>query len=378
MATPNGLLDMFEYMDSVLNSYVTAVSANFIGSISPIIAAGIGIHYTLIAYAAMRGQETDPIQKIFKEAFTTIFIIALALTAGNYQGIIVNGVAGLTNFITGNITTSSPGSTPSPSLFHAVSMLWGGDIVDYGGKKVPAMTALWEIAKKNPIYYIFPNPDYIVGGLLMMVANVVICLFCIIPYFISKIYIAILLAIGPLFIMGAIWPATRNYFSAWLANLIGNVLTICIVTVVSTFATTAYTNALVKSTQNANDLSSFQPMMVGGATLIIAFFLAMIASQASQQGAQLAGGGMAMDSKGAAGMAIQTFMNSKVMGGGQGGGAKGGAEAGNSMSKAGIGSMVAKGAGVGLVAAAGGITGMAAMATYKGLSRITKGLNKRN
>ena len=123
----------------------------------------------------------------------------------------------------------------------------------------------------------------------------------------ANVGLAIMLSIGPVFILLAIWPATQKYMQAWLGAAIGFILTKVLITAICTVIPTIFEQIINSSMKGMQD-KTLSPVGLSMTVLVVAFSLGFAALHASSLGAQLAGGGASMDSKGVGGMITQLLV----------------------------------------------------------------------
>ena len=193
-----------------------------------------------------------------------------------------------------------------------MDLLWTTTVVlKDTGEKVPMSSALWIIASAHP-YYPLGIPDllYFLAAVIVWFAMAALCIMCILPAFLAKIGFTLMLAIGPLFIFLAIIPYTRNYFASWLSNMLGNLMTLVLVALITTATANMFKVTMTDQLQNLSYEAS-RPLDISLVLFIISFGLGLVSLSASQLGAQLAGGGMALDTKGLAGAIVQAGLINK-------------------------------------------------------------------
>lgn len=291
-------------LDRILATYVNGVSASFSAALGVVVAAAIALQFTLLGLQIVRGEVQDPINKIAGDSLGMVIMAAIALSAGIYQEQIVVLVSGVIEFL---VSVASNGS--AKSVGEAVERIFttdGGSVV-VDGKQIAVNDALWVIALQNPIVLGIPDPTYVIASAFIWLGTALISALCLLPWLLSKVAISIALAVGPLFITLGIWPVTRNYFTSWLSFLVGNIFTGMLVALVCSLAPTAFKEIIVQSLANVGS-ADFNPIQTSLALLVVAIGLAFVALQLSQMGSQLAGGGIALDSKGVAGALVNRIM----------------------------------------------------------------------
>lgn len=192
---------IFNLVDVTLALYIYDTAKAVIDFVKPIFHSLMIIWIAIWGYLAMMGQTNEPLKDGFFRILRLTFIIALGLTLGTYVGLVVDflskGPEEIASVITG---------APSTSL---------GPTLDTLYIKVFQLTdACWDkagILKGNFGMYFIGFAVMILGtGLLLTVAFFLIS---------AKIMTAVLLGIGPIFIVMLLFKGTQRFFESWLSLL---------------------------------------------------------------------------------------------------------------------------------------------------------------
>jgi type IV secretion system protein VirB6 len=288
-------------IDRLLASHVNAVSAHLSGALGGVAIAGLTIYYLMLAYGFARGEVSEPLGRLLKDGLGQLLICTLVF-GGMYQSAIVQFFQTLqTDLITG-VTDGR-----ATSVGTTLDLFFSDFNIPVSGRMVPAHTALYDVALERANAIGIPDLTYMSGALMVSGAFILVATMCLLPALLAKIGLALMLAIGPVFLLLLLWPATRTYFTAWLSATLGFVLTSMLVALVASLAPLAFIEVLTRSLQGIGQ-DDFNALSMGASMLIVGLGLALAALHVSQQGAQLAGGGISMDSKGIAGTIVQTLL----------------------------------------------------------------------
>jgi type IV secretion system protein VirB6 len=192
-------------VESLLTDFVTSRSAALCTDLVPIAITGATIHLMLIELAIIRGETGEPVQTIVWKSLRITVIAGLALSLGMYQSIIMGGAAGIEEAL----IRSMAGSKSVGELVDKMAQ----PFLDLGNQ-------LWNKA----VVGFWPN-----FGLVVAAGSVSIAQFFIISiglgfYLLAKVALALVLAIGPVFILCAMWPATEKYTESWLGQVLNYIL----------------------------------------------------------------------------------------------------------------------------------------------------------
>ena len=300
--------ELEKLIDASLVTYVTATSRAMTAYIVPLSVTINSIYLTTMAHAIARGDVNEPMNKLAKDIVLMVLISAVAFSVGNYQYFVIDGLRALTSDL---ISVVSLGD--AKSIGELLDSLFTGCITPPGESKCHSYsTAMWFLALKNSNAIGFPDTSYMWGQLCVSIGEALIVLGSLIPVILSKCALAILLAIGPIFILGLQWPLTKKYFENWFSAALGNVLTLVLIaaicsiapTIVKKFIQDAFSGAMVEADEILARMDTL---------LLVCMALGVTALHASQKAAHLAGGGVAMDGRGLGAMTAQAMVNKLFM-----------------------------------------------------------------
>lgn len=298
-------------LDTALATYVTATSQAMTVYAFGLAVALTSVYWLFFGLAAMRGDVSEPMSKITKDVVSMLLIAMVILTFGNYQSYVIEVSQALVSDLTSRM---SQGAAQSPGAL--IDAIFAGCITPPGESKcLPPSTVFAFLAKKHESQLGIPEMSYFLANIIMGIAEVIIVVLCLIPILLSKVALSIYLAIGPFFIMLAMFPQMRSYFNSWLSGALGNALTLVIVAGICSIVPVIMKKIIDEAF--TGDLVSIEVLDRTIGALVASIGLGLTALKASQMGAQLAGGGVAMDGGNWLGAAGNMYTNLK--GGGKGG-----------------------------------------------------------
>lgn len=262
-----------EAIDSMLDTFVSSKSEALCTALVPIAVTGGTIHIILMGFAIMRGEANSSIEDFFWKCFRTTFIAGLALSVGTYQSMIVTGAAGI------EVTLIQ-----AMSGFDSV-----GKLVDDMAKPFADLgQQIWSKA----VVGFWPN-----FGLVAAAGSVAIAEFLIISiglgfYLLAKVALVLVLAVGPVFIMCAMWPSTEKFTESWIGQAINyivlKVLVASSIAMLMTFASQFATHVNVEQ-DAVNVLKATSALLIcSGALAVVMLNLPQLAS-ALAGGASISG-----------------------------------------------------------------------------------------
>ena len=260
---------------SVVTVYVTTTSASLAASLLPIAAAGMSLYFIFMGWAIARGEIQEPLSQLVAKCTRTALICAIALVGGQYQFYVVGFINALEGLFTGALgLTTGPGCV-------ATSV---GSLIDCS--IIPLKTLGNKLFADSNLTS-WPNFYLLFCAGLVTVAQFFLVLFSLIPLMVAKVTLGLLLAIGPAFILLALWPATVKFTEAWLSAALSAVMTTVIIAAVVGFMP-AYMNKYSTMVLTNYGATNFLQDVLG--LLIVAVVLAWLAWKAAEFGAQVVGG----------------------------------------------------------------------------------------
>ncbi len=299
-------------LDTALKAYVTTTSTAMTGYVASLSVGLASLYWLVFGLAAMRGDVNEPLSKINKDVVTMLLVAMVVFTFGNYQTFVIESLYGLVADLTQRM---SGGAAQSPGAL--IDAIFANCVTPPGDSKCfPVNTVLAHLANKNANFYGIPDMSFFVASIIMGIAEIVIVVLCLVPILLSKVALAIYLAIGPFFIMLAMFPQLRSYSSSWLSGALGNALTLVIVAGICSVVPVIMKQIITEAF--TGDLAGIEVLNKTLGALVAALGLGLTALKASQMGAQLAGGGVAMDGGNWLGSLGNMYTNMKGRIGGDG------------------------------------------------------------
>lgn len=190
--------------------------------IAPLAAACFGIYIILVCVNYLRGAESEPVMDFGMRMASFAVVIGLGLSASTYVSTIVPIVTG----IGPDIANAISGGTVNAGTMDQLGVRYFG-ILSEGYDTVSQLSgtsylvALPIYLFKAVLLFLGILPFFVIATLLLIVADV------------GSVIVAIL---GPIFFAFALFPATRQYFSAWLNTALSYALMPVIIAVITVVA----------------------------------------------------------------------------------------------------------------------------------------------
>ena len=187
------------WLNDQLTEYLAAKTATVAGSIEPAVVTLATIYVMLWGFLSLTGRVQEPIWEGVKRIFFIAIVLGVGLRLWLYNGVIVdtffNAPVQLAAVITG---ASNPVSV--------IDTIWdkGGTVASNLWNKGGVLDGDFGFYLAGAIVY------FIVGGVT------VYALFLLV---LSRLALALILALGPVFVCLLFFEATRRFFEAWIAQL---------------------------------------------------------------------------------------------------------------------------------------------------------------
>ncbi|MDR2696168.1 MAG: type IV secretion system protein [Deltaproteobacteria bacterium] len=281
--------EIMQAVDTTTSKYISQGVQQIIDAISTPAFALMGLYVVLWGFAHFMGLIKEPITDGVKRFLKVAAIIVLALHFGTYNDYIAKvftkepeqlGIALIKN------TGGASGINSATSLVDVIDGIFN-DIWDLGQK-------YWKAASADTI----PSIGGYLAGAVIMVLAVCVSAYSAFLVVLAKAFMAVLIALGPLFIISIMFEATRKFFESWMGLICNYSLVLILVMAVNGFlVTTLQTYLTTALAGDGENVALLAPVAALG--VISCFVLAQVLSVASALG-----GGVALSTMGAASWAV--------------------------------------------------------------------------
>lgn len=291
MATTTNIFErIFDKVDTALATYVTDTATNVISFTGPIFTSLLIVWIAIWGYMVMFGMTNEPLKEGAFRILRITFIITLGLTVTNYTGIVVDFLGKGPEAISAVVTGLPAGTSADTldNLFYKVFL-----IVDSAWKKAGIMNG-------NFGMYIIAVVVLLVGGLLTLIIAFLILL--------SKVVTAVLLAVGPLFIVLLLFSATQRYFESWIGMVMNFGFILILATAIGQIMASLADSYITVMAATPGALAN----LADASMLCIVFGLCGLTMSQVPSIAAALGGGVALATKGALGGALSAMRPTSI------------------------------------------------------------------
>ncbi|MDQ1922679.1 type IV secretion system protein [Massilia pseudoviolaceinigra] len=192
-------------IDGLVKTFITDTSQNLSGVLAPLAVTGACIYLLLMGYSIMRGDAKESVQTVLWKCFRIALISGLVFGAGEYQGMVVAAVQGLQD----GLIEAISGEATMGSLIDNMMM---------------PFAILGKSLLESAITGYIPAWGYLAAFVLVSLAQAALFVIGIGYYLLAKISLALVLGVGPIFILCAMFPATQKYTENWIGQAMNYVL----------------------------------------------------------------------------------------------------------------------------------------------------------
>ncbi|MEB3047394.1 type IV secretion system protein [Rhizobium mulingense] len=198
------MYQVFSFVDgqfkTPLENFISSGTSNIASWVSGPLTAALTLYIVLYGYLVLRGSVQDPIIEFAFRAMKLAIIVMLVRNAGEYQTYVTNiFFETLPKEISQALNS---GTAPSASTFDS--------LLDKGQK---CAYEIWSRASW-PVDIVTG-----IGGMMVIGASFIVAAIGYIVSLYARLALAIVLAIGPIFIALAMFQSTRRFTESWIGQL---------------------------------------------------------------------------------------------------------------------------------------------------------------
>lgn len=262
---------LFNKIDAVTTTFVSAISSNAIAAITPVVTVGLTLSFITFALLIIRGAVDMPVMEFLSRSVRIAIITSVALAGGLYQTQIAGAIQSSPDDLAQALITSPSSGATAASLIDSAA--------DQGFLRAQEAFEKAGIFGDNGI-------AYAVYGAIIMLATAILVAVGGAFVLLAKIALALLAGLGPLFILALLWQPTQRFFEMWVAQVLNYALLIVLFASVFGFMMSIFTGYM-------GDIKFDGAMNLGyavGGSVILAVAMLIILLQLPTIASGLAGG----------------------------------------------------------------------------------------
>lgn len=214
----NFFSNIFRRIDAAISSFVSLINGNIVDYIIPAVSIGVSISLLWVGTMAVLGSINSPHSELLKRSLVYATITFIAGAGGLYQSQLVDLIMSLPEDL-------------------ATSLLGGGDGASSNVLDMAAGQGFTLAGEALNRFDIFAGSTWGWACLGFAIGAVTIIVVGIGGGFImtAKVALGLLAALGPMFIYALLFEPLRNFFAAWLNNVVQYILLIVMFSAVFKF-----------------------------------------------------------------------------------------------------------------------------------------------
>ncbi|MGC3292460.1 type IV secretion system protein [Pseudomonas aeruginosa] len=252
-----------ETVQNATDAFVSPAASKLMTALQLTALAGVTLYITMTGYAISTGAVEAPFQTFLKQCVKIIIIAAFALTADGYTNSVMGALQGLE---TGLSDALNVGGGNATSIYQVLDQSLGKGMEIVGTCFQKADEAGWNFGAVL---------GWAIAGLVVAIGTVLVSMLGGAVVIVAKFSLAIVFAMGPLFILALMFPMTAKFFDSWFAQVMNYTLTIVIMAVVMTFAMKAYDTFIQGAdfSGSGDDNPMFAALQIGALTGVLIWII---------------------------------------------------------------------------------------------------------
>jgi type IV secretion system protein VirB6 len=205
--------DVFTWMgghiDMLLNTYVLGVVSALMPALTPIALSAMTLWVSFYGWAVLRNEVSESVPTFLWKVFKIGLVLAFALQVGFY----VSNVADTANSLAMSVATTFLPSGVDPATITSPYAL-----LDKFNDDASAQVA--DIAKEASMFRL----DLVLSAGAFSLGSVAFLCIALFVVTLSKVLLAFVIAVGPVFLLCLAWRPTQRFFDSWLSMVLNTVV----------------------------------------------------------------------------------------------------------------------------------------------------------
>lgn len=267
-----------ETVTNATNAFMVPAANELMVKLQYAILAGVTLYITFSGYSMATGAIEAPFWTVIKQWAKVVFIAYFALTADGYHEQVVGTLNGIETGLSDVLKINAAGA-PATSIYQTLD-----EVVNKGAQL--AATAMQQSSDAG--WNLGAAASWFITGIFVSVGTLIFAIVGGVNIIVAKFSLAVMFALGPLFIACAMFPMTAKFFDSWIGQVLNYIFTIVILALIMTFGIVAFDSFINGVTFDGNGVEN--PYIVGLQVLGLTLILSWIAMQAGNMASGLAGG----------------------------------------------------------------------------------------
>lgn len=298
--------DLFKLVDDTTRDFAIGAAGRVIDYASPAINVCLVLTFMVYGLMTANGSTQQPMQELIQRMLRYIIIAAIGTAGGYYQSNLIDAIQKVPDDFAGYVMKKTAGADPAQSQ----SL---GQIIDNAATE--GFRSANEAFKNGGIMS-KQGLAWVGFAIIVSIATSITVGVGAAFIIVSKVSLALLAAVGPLFIYALLWKPLTRFFDNWINSIVTTAMVIVFIALVFSFLISIFAKFVHKVDFGKG--ASFAGQMGGAVILTI---VALIVLFEVRSKAQALAGGMASGFGGAIAAAAGVAGLARM---GAGGGGKGG------------------------------------------------------
>lgn len=206
--------DSLAKLDSLLASYIGDTVSNVVGAITPVATTLITIYVMLWGWSMMRGVISEPITDGVTRIVRLSVITGIALSVGRYNTYLSDWLWQTPDALAALVASGGGSSTGNAQFLDQLM----AKIYDLG-------RLYWDTAFASTAgsWISIPNFGLLIVAVAIWAVGLLATGYGAFLLILSKMALAIILGVGPIFVLTTIFEPTKRFFDAWLGQALNYV-----------------------------------------------------------------------------------------------------------------------------------------------------------
>jgi type IV secretion system protein VirB6 len=265
---------VFQFIgDTVTNAtdaFVTPAATDLMAALQMLVLTGVTLYITMTGYAISTGAVESPFWTFVKQCVKIIIIAFFALTVDGY----INGVMSAIGGLETGLSQAMSGGAPAPSIYAVLDQSLGKGFTIVGLCFQNADKAGWSFGSVLA---------WAIAGIVVAIGTVLVAMLGGAVIIVAKFSLAVMFALGPLFIASLMFPATARFFDSWFSQVMNYVLTIVIMAIIMSFAMASYDSFISGADFSGGGTTNplFAALQIGTLTGVLCWIILQAGGMAS-------------------------------------------------------------------------------------------------
>jgi type IV secretion system protein VirB6 len=194
---------------AILSTYVLGVVSSLMASLAPLVLGVMTLWVVLYGWAVLRGEVAESVPTFVWKVFKIGLVLAFALQSALYIANVSDTADALA---TGVATTFLPAAVDPTTVASSYALL--------DAFNDQASQLVLDLMKDAGITRL----DLLLAAVICSIGNVIFLCIALFVVSLSKVFLAFVIAVGPIFLLGLAWRPTARFFDSWLSMVLNAVV----------------------------------------------------------------------------------------------------------------------------------------------------------